>query len=93
MSNLYYAPLGEQYLYSFYFSIATLSSLAYGDITPLNPTEVAFVLCILAFLLMFYVYIFTQIYEVVNWFNRKSIKIQEERHKIAHFLKKFNISA
>lgn len=67
--------------------------MAYGDITPLNPTEVAFVLCILAFLLMFYVYIFTQIYEVVNWFNRKSIQIQEERHKIAHFLKRFEISA
>lgn len=76
MQNLYSASLSEQYLYSFYFSISTLSSLAYGDITPLNPTEVGFVVCILAFLLMFYVYIFTQIYEVVNWFNRKSIRIQ-----------------
>lgn len=92
ISGLYYSPLWEQYLYSFYFSIVTLSTLAYGDITPLNPTEVAFVLCILAFLLMFYVYIFTQIYEVVNWFNRKNIKIQSDRHKLASFLKDLGIS-
>jgi hypothetical protein len=42
---------------------------------------------------MFYVYIFTQIYEVVNWFNRKTIRIQEDRYKLAKFLKQFKISA
>jgi hypothetical protein len=37
MPGLYYAPKWEQYVYSFYFAIVTLSSLAYGDITPQNP--------------------------------------------------------
>lgn len=92
MPYLYSEPVGIQYLYSFYFSIVTLSSVAYGDITPLNPTETSFVVFVLAFLLGFYAYIFAQIYEVVNWFNRKPNQIQENKHKIADFLKAHKIS-
>lgn len=62
MPGLYYAPIWKQYLYSFYFSIVTLSTIAYGDITPQNPTETVLVMAMLAFLLLLYAYIFTQIY-------------------------------
>lgn len=71
MNGLYYEPIGIQYLYSFYVSIVTLSTIAYGDITPMNPTEASFILFVQAFLLLFYAYIFTQIYEVVTFFNRE----------------------
>ena len=73
MNGLYYAPVWEQYLYSFYFANVTLATIAYGDITPKNPTETAFVLFLQAFLLLFYAYIFTQIYDIVTFFNRKKI--------------------
>ena len=76
MPGLYYAPIWEQYLYSFYVSLVTLSTIAYGDITPLNPTEVSFIMVLLAFLLLFYAYIFTQIYEVITFFNRETRAIK-----------------
>lgn len=38
LNGIYYEPVDIQYLYSFYVSIVTLSTIAYGDITPQNPT-------------------------------------------------------
>lgn len=31
-------PISSQYAYSFYYAVVTLSGVAYGDLTPLNPT-------------------------------------------------------
>jgi hypothetical protein len=36
--NIIDLPPHFQYFYSFYYAVVTLSGVAYGDLTPLNPT-------------------------------------------------------
>lgn len=36
-NNIIDLEYSYQYFYCFYFAVATLSGVAYGDITPLNP--------------------------------------------------------
>lgn len=38
-SQLAWEPWYYWYLYSFYFSLGTMTTIAYGDITPLNPID------------------------------------------------------
>jgi len=70
-----------------------MSSVAYGDITPLNPTEVIYVICVVAFMIIFYIYIFTQIYTVVTAINSKCNEIEEDKHKVARYLSQIKISS
>lgn len=69
-----------------------MSAVAYGDITPVNPTEVAYVLVLVAFMIIFYIYIFTQIYSVVTAINSHNTQIEEDKHKVARYLNKIGIS-
>jgi len=40
-------PTAQQYLYSLYFSVSLLTTVAYGDITAKNPIEAIYVIIIL----------------------------------------------
>ena len=38
-ADLYYDPWYNKYVYSFYYSIVTIVTVGYGDVTPQNPLE------------------------------------------------------
>lgn len=40
-------PATQQYIYSLYFSVSLLTTVAYGDITAKNPIEAIYVIIIL----------------------------------------------
>lgn len=51
MDSIQYAPalesIGLIYLYSLYWSIATMATVAYGDVIPRNPIEVLYAIFVL----------------------------------------------
>ena len=88
MPGLYYSPIWEQYLYSFYLAIVTLCGIGFGCITRKNPTETAFVLSVQPFILMLYAYIFTEIFDIIDWFHRKKVRIRQTKNKLSKYLKR-----
>ena len=59
-------PTSSQYAYSFYYAVVTLSGVAYGDLTPLNPTETAYTLLSLLIPLTFYAYILSVVHGEIS---------------------------
>ena len=63
--NIVDLPVGWQYAYSFYYAVVTLSGTAYGDLTPLNPTETAYTFGSVALPMIIYAYLFSVIYSAI----------------------------
>lgn len=55
-----------QYSYSLYWASTTMISIGYGDITPKNPTEVAFTIVIQFLSCLLYGYSINQIWSIVQ---------------------------
>ena len=72
-------PLFYQYSYSFYYAVITLTGTAYGDLTPLNPTETAYTLLSVALPMIIYSYFFSVIYNAI--YEQRKPKIEALRHK------------
>ena len=54
-----------RYTYSFYFSTAILSGIAYGDLVPQNPWETFYICFVMLLPLVIYSYIFNAISNVI----------------------------
>lgn len=58
-------PWFLQYEYCMYWSLATMTTIAYGDITPLNPMETAYVIFMLVVSCITFAYILNNIIEIL----------------------------
>lgn len=64
--NISSLPMHDQYFYSFYFNMGTLTStMGYGDIAPMNPWECAWSLVGMLFGIMVFIFNVNVIYDIV----------------------------
>lgn len=78
-NNIIDLPKLGQYTYAFYFAAVTLSGLAYGDLTPLNPTETLYTFFTFLFPLIFYAYIFSVIFGAIS--ERRSVELEAIKYR------------
>lgn len=65
-NNIDQLPVFYQYCYGFYYAVVTLTGTAYGDLTPLNPTETAYTFMSVAMPMIIYAYLFSVIYNAIS---------------------------
>ena len=58
-------PWYGQYEYTMYFSIGTMTTIAYGDITPLNPIETVYITVALLFYTIGFGYILSEVLRIL----------------------------
>jgi len=56
--NISQEPWWIQYLYSFYFSVGNITTIAYGDITAKNPIDAAFLIFSMIMTILLFTYFF-----------------------------------
>lgn len=71
--NIIDLPVFFQYSYGFYYAVITLTGTAYGDLTPLNPTETAYTFMAVAMPMIIYAYLFSVIYNAIS--DRRKVTI------------------
>ena len=54
-----------QYLYSLYFSIGNITTIAYGDIVPRNPVEALYATFAMTFAILLFTYFFKSMIELI----------------------------
>lgn len=82
-----------QYLYSLYFSVGNVTTIAYGDIIPLNPAETVYInVCMILSVLLF-TYIFKSILEAIIISRQDKFDHDYNLNLVANILKDNSISS
>lgn len=92
MNNIIETSYASQYLYMFYWAINYLTSIAFGDIGPLNPIEAAFMGVIVLGSIFHFNYFIFMIIKILIEHHSKSEDHQGKRSDLAKFLN-HNVSA
>lgn len=71
-------PKGELYLTSFYFTITTVTTVGYGDISPKNPIEQVFGILLMVGGQVSFTYIISMIAQMMNQMEAKDARFQEK---------------
>jgi potassium voltage-gated channel Eag-related subfamily H protein 1/potassium voltage-gated channel Eag-related subfamily H protein 5 len=88
----YDEDFGIQYIYSLYWASTTMISIGYGDITPKNPSEVAFTIFIQFLSCLLYGYAINQIWSIIQELNAKKSKIHSRLNLINLYMRDKEIS-
>ena len=71
-------PLSKQYLYSLYWSLTTMSTVGYGDITPVNDSERAFATMSLVVGALSFAFINGNVVGLLNTLDNQSALVEEK---------------
>ena len=84
-------PVSKQYIYSVYWSLTTLTTVGYGDITPTNMIERCY--CLFAMLIgaMMFGYMMSTIGSMVTTMDRQAAAFEEKMDKVKEWMTTRNI--
>ena len=85
-------PIGSQYLASFYWTITTLTTVGYGDITPANSIEQFFCIFVMLGGVFFYSYTIGTITSVIGQIEKRKSKLQSKILVLQDITKKYNLT-
>ncbi|CAD8121507.1 unnamed protein product [Paramecium sonneborni] len=83
----------EIYLNGLYFAITTMTTVGYGDITPINPFEVSISICLTLFSSCIFAYVFNTITSILKDLDANKRKIKHDLEILSLYMKKRNIDS
>lgn len=83
----------EIYLNGLYFAITTMTTVGYGDITPINPYEVSVSICLTLFSSCIFAYVFNTITSILKDLDANKSKIKHDLEILSLYMKKRNIDS
>ena len=86
-------PVFYQYCYGFYYAVVTLTGTAYGDLTPLNPTETAYTFMSVAAPMIIYAYLFSVIYNAIYERRKATVEATKYKRQALHYFRDIGISS
>ena len=75
------------YEYAMYWALQTATTVGYGDITPMNPQEVLYVIINMIFMCVIFGYFINSIWEIIGDWNDKSKKYRDNFSNLNHYLR------
>ena len=81
------APVHVQYLYSMYWALATLTTVGYGDVVPVNNTERGFALVALLVGALVFGYVISSISTLVAALDRQASLSEEKMDAIKEYMR------
>ncbi|CAK82651.1 unnamed protein product (macronuclear) [Paramecium tetraurelia] len=83
----------EIYVNGLYFAITTMTTVGYGDITPINPYEVSVSICLTLFSSCIFAYVFNTITSILKDLDANKSKIKHDLEILSLYMKKRNIDS
>ncbi|CAD8213605.1 unnamed protein product [Paramecium octaurelia] len=81
------------YLTGLYFAITTMTTVGYGDITPINAYEVLVSICLTLFSSCIFAYVFNTITSILKDLDADKSKVKHDLEILSHYMKKRNIDS
>ncbi|CAD8125762.1 unnamed protein product [Paramecium sonneborni] len=81
------------YLFGLYFAITTMTTVGYGDITPINSYEVLVSICLTLFSSCIFAYVFNTITSILKDLDADKSKVKHDLEILSHYMKKRNIDS
>lgn len=81
-------PVGWQYVYALYFGIEVLTTIAFGDIYPMNPYETVYVMFMYLMAVIWFVYIIEEVISVLIDSYIKRYEFNREVKEVDRFMEK-----
>ena len=78
-------PLSKQYLYAFYWSLTTMSTVGYGDITPANDLERAFATFSLVVGALSFAFINGNVVGLLSSLDNQSVLVEEKLEAVKEY--------
>ena len=91
--NLVNSDIYVKYIYSIYFLAATMITVGYGDITPQNEVECAFVVFTMIITGMVYAYSLNSIGNIISDINKLNQSYNNDMQTIHKYLKDENVDS
>ena len=91
-NNIIDLPVFYQYSYGFYYAVITLTGTAYGDLTPLNPTETIYTFMAVAMPMIIYAYLFSVIYNAISERRNQFVVATKSKKQAKHYLREMDMS-
>ncbi|CAK82656.1 unnamed protein product (macronuclear) [Paramecium tetraurelia] len=82
----------DRYVVSFYWSIVTMTTIGYGDITPVNLTERIFVIFMTMISSATFAYTVNNIGGIFQDFSKQSVQLKNNMNQLNRFLRSQNVS-
>ncbi|MGC9525818.1 MAG: ion transporter [Limnospira sp.] len=86
-SNLDNAPIATQYMKSLYWSITTLTTVGYGDITPTSNREIAFTLVVMILGVSMYAFIIGNVASVIGNLDASQTRFREKLDQVQSYMR------
>jgi len=86
-SNLESASIATQYMKSLYWSITTLTTVGYGDITPTSNLEIAFTLVVMILGVSMYAFIIGNVASVVSNLDASQTRFREKLDQVQSYMR------
>ncbi len=90
-SSLESASLTTKYLTSLYWSITTLTTVGYGDITPTNDLEIVFTLVVMFLGVSMYAFIIGNVASLIANFDARQARFREKLDQIQAYMRERRI--
>ncbi len=90
-SSLQDASLTTKYLKSLYWSITTLTTVGYGDITPTNDLEITFTLAVMFLGVSMYAFIIGNVASLIANFDARQARFREKLDQIQAYMRERRI--
>ncbi|OQS06854.1 tetrameric potassium-selective cyclic nucleotide gated channel-like [Thraustotheca clavata] len=88
---LYYAPTFDKYVTSLYFCFTTMATVGYGDISPITPIEVAYVIFFMLLGASVFGYIIGSMSTLVDQLQTKRSVMKEKMDRVKDYMKERNL--
>ncbi|CAD8209035.1 unnamed protein product [Paramecium pentaurelia] len=92
VANLQNESWLDRYVVSFYWSIVTMTTIGYGDITPVNLTERIFVIFMTMISSATFAYTVNNIGGIFQDFSKQSVHLKNNMNQLNRYLKSQNVS-
>ncbi len=89
--NLAAASPLEHYFYSLYWAITTLTTVGYGDITPVTLPEILFTAVVMVLGVSLYAYVIGNVASLISSLDSAQARFQDQLAKVRSYLKEHHI--